>query len=266
MEEKMEQSFKQTLGLGKDKSIQFIKGIVLGMGMILPGVSGGTLIMAFGMYEILLEDLLKFRFKAYILFGLGTLMGIFVGSSFVGYMLEFYNNPSLAFILGCLLMSIPLILKKSQSFSKVNVVLFIMGGILAYILIQLPSLTGGGPISIKETFLAGFIASGTMIIPGVSGSGVLIIMGFYENVLSLLNSFNYKYLFVFSVGTVLGLGLLAQLLRILFKKHQSKILFLFSGLILGSSPMLFPKAIDLPSVISFFLGLALVYKFGGGSR
>ena len=262
----MEQSIKQSLGLGKDKSLQFIKGIFLGMGMILPGVSGGTLIMAFGMYEILLEDLLKFRFRPYILFGFGTLLGIFLGSFFIGYMLEFYKNPSLAFILGCLLMSIPMILKKSQSFSKINLLLFIMGGFLAYILIQLPTLTGSGPISIKETFLAGFIASGTMIIPGVSGSGVLIIMGLYENVLSLLSSFNYRYLFVFLVGAVFGLGLLAQLLRILFKKHQSKVLFLFSGLILGSSPMLFPKALDLASALTFFLGLALVYKFGGGSR
>lgn len=73
----MEQSVKQTLGLGKDKIIQFIKGMVLGMGIILPGVSGGTLIMAFGMYEILLVDVLKFRFRPYLLFGLGALIGIF---------------------------------------------------------------------------------------------------------------------------------------------------------------------------------------------
>ena len=183
----MEQSIKQTLGLGKNKIIHLIKGMILGIGIIIPGVSGGTIIMAFGMYEVILEDLLKVRIKPYILFGLGTLMGIFLGSVVIGHLLEFYQNTTLAFILACLLMSIPMILKKSKDYSFTNIILLVLGSILAYVLIHLPAMSQGGPLSIQETFLAGFIASGTMIIPGVSGSGVLIIMGIYEEVLLMLN-------------------------------------------------------------------------------
>lgn len=258
----MEKAVKEVVGVSKDKTLLLIKGIILGMGMIIPGISGGTIIMAFGMYEKMLEDLLKFRITPYITIGLGALLGVFTGSFVFSYLFEFHRNPTSAFILGCLLMSIPFILKRSKGYAKTDVSLFVVGGILSFILMGMPTLLHGGTLTGGQTFLAGFISSSTMMIPGVSGSAMLIILGVYEEVLLMINEFQLLNLAIFMVGATAGVFILAKVLKALFATHESKILFFFSGLILGSSRILFPSEFEILSVIAFMVGVGIVYKWG----
>lgn len=258
----MEKAVKEVVGVSKDQTLLLVKGIILGMGMIIPGISGGTIIMAFGMYEKMLEDLLKFRITPYITIGLGALLGVFTGSFVFSYLFEFHRNPTSAFILGCLLMSIPFILKRSKGYAKTDVSLFVVGGVLSFILMSMPTLLEGGALSGGQTFLAGFISSSTMMIPGVSGSAMLIILGAYEEVLLMINELQLINLAIFMAGAIAGVFILAKVLKALFASHESKILFFFSGLILGSSRILFPSELDLLTVIAFVLGVGLVYKWG----
>jgi putative membrane protein len=258
----MEKAVKEVVGVSKDQTLLLVKGIILGMGMIIPGISGGTIIMAFGMYEKMLEDLLKFRITPYITIGLGALLGVFTGSFVFSYLFEFHRNPTSAFILGCLLMSIPFILKRSKGYAKIDVSLFVVGGVLSFILMSMPTLLEGGALSGGQTFLAGFISSSTMMIPGVSGSAMLIILGAYEEVLLMINELQLINLAIFMAGAIAGVFILAKVLKALFASHESKILFFFSGLILGSSRILFPSELDLLTVIAFVLGVGLVYKWG----
>ena len=258
----MEKAMENVIGVSKNQTLLLIKGIILGMGVIIPGISGGTIMMAFGMYEKMLEDLLKFHITPYITIGFGALIGVFTGSFVFSYLFEFHRNPTSAFILGCLLMSIPFILKRSKGYAKTDVSLFVIGGILSFILMGMPTLLEGGNLSGGQTFLAGFISSSTMMIPGVSGSAVLIILGIYEEMLLVINEFQLLNLAIFMVGATAGVFILAKVLKALFATHESKILFFFSGLILGSSRILFPSEFEVLSVITFLLGVGIVYKWG----
>jgi len=253
---------ESVIGVSKNQTLLLIKGIILGMGVIIPGISGGTIMMAFGMYEKMLDDLLKFHITPYITIGFGALIGVFTGSFVFSYLFEFHRNPTSAFILGCLLMSIPFILKRTKGYAKTDVSLFVIGGILSFILMGMPTLLEGGSLSGGQTFLAGFISSSTMMIPGVSGSAVLIILGIYEEMLLVINEFQLLNLAIFMVGATAGVFILAKVLKALFATHESKILFFFSGLILGSSRILFPSEFEIFSVIAFIVGVGIVYKWG----
>lgn len=253
---------EDVIGVSKNQTLLLMKGIILGMGVIIPGISGGTIMIAFGMYEKMLDDLLKFHIKPYITMGFGALLGVFTGSFAFSYLFEFYRNPTSAFILGCLLMSIPFILKRSKGYTRKDVALFVIGGILAYGLMEMPTLLQAGGLTAFHIFIAGFISSSTMMIPGVSGSAVLIILGIYEEMLLVINGFQLINLSIFVMGAALGVFILAKLLKTLFSIHGSQILFFFSGLILGSSRILFPSELEFLSLITFILGVGVVYKWG----
>lgn len=253
---------RQAMAVSKNQMLLFAKGIILGIGVIIPGISGGTIMMAFGMYENMLDDLLKFYIKPYIAMGFGGAFGVLGGSFIISYLFEFHRNPTSAFILGCLLMSIPFILKRSKGYSKKEVSLFAIGGILSFALMEMPTLIHGSSLTAFHIFIAGFISSSAMMIPGVSGSAVLIILGIYENILVLINEFQLAQLSIFVLGAVFGIIILAKVLKILFTAHGNQILFFFAGLILGSSKMLFPSNFDFISILTFALGIWVVYRWG----
>lgn len=246
----------------KNQMILGFKGVILGAGVIIPGVSGGTIMVIFGMYEQMLEDLLSLYLKPYIAMGIGAVVGIFGGGALLSYLFDYHPSPTYAFILGCLLMSIPFILKRTRGVTKKRILLLIIGAVLSYSLLELPALFIGGALSPGQTFLAGFVASATMMIPGVSGSALLIVLGFYESILEAVRSFDMMTLLIFVIGAGAGAFILAKVLKTLFALYLSEILFFFTGLIIGSLGMLMPEEIGLLSAASFLVGLALVYRFG----
>ncbi|KAB3534727.1 DUF368 domain-containing protein [Alkaliphilus pronyensis] len=253
---------KAIKSLSKNQTLLFIKGVILGLGIIIPGMSGGTILVIFGIYESIIKDLLKFNVKPYIVMVFGTVAGIFFGSYILSYLLEFHGNPTYAFILGCLFMSIPFIIKRNNNYSKVNALLLIFGGVISFSLMEMPPLLTGGGLTVKSVFLAGLISSCAMIIPGISGSAVLIVLGIYEEMLLLIKEFQVVNLLIFIVGALFGLIIMAKILSKLFSKYQAQILYFFSGLILGSSRILFPSDIGIISIITFILGAAIVFKWG----
>jgi len=258
----MEKAARTSIDFSKEQSLLMIKGIILGIGMIVPGISGGTILIAFGIYEKMINDLLKFRITPFLVMVIGAVVGIFGGSYGISYLFEFYRNPTSAFILGCLLMSIPFILKRSRGYSHSNLILFAIGCIVSFAITNIPALLEGGKLSTGHVFLAGFIASSTMMIPGVSGSAILIILGIYEEMLLIINELQMVNMMVFAIGALFGIFILAKILKNLFSTHGSQILFFFSGLILGSSRLLFPTEIDIISFLTFCLGIGLVYRWG----
>lgn len=253
---------KHAMEISKNQMLLFAKGIILGIGIIIPGISGGTILMAFGMYENLLDDLLKFYIKPYISMGLGGAFGVLGGSVIISYLFDFYRNPTSAFILGCVLMSIPFILKRSKGYSKKEVSLFVIGAVLSFSLMKMPTLVQGSSLTSFHIFIAGFISSSAMMIPGVSGSAVLIMLGIYENMLVIINELQFLQLSIFVLGATVGIIVLAKILKMLFNSHGNEILFFFAGLILGSSKILFPSKFDFVSIMTFILGIWLVYRWG----
>lgn len=245
-----------------ERTLSFIKGLILGMGIIVPGVSGGTILIVFGIYDILLEDILKFRIKPYIVMGIGAILGVFAGSYIFTYLFEHHSNPASSFILGCILMSVPFILKRSGGKPKNNISLLILGFIISYALSNMNGSVQESNISMWQIFIGGCIASATMIIPGISGSAILIVIGIYEQILGAINSFDITYISVFAGGALLGVLTVSKLMKLIFSRYKSQILYFFSGMILGSSKMLFPDRLDIMSIGAFSLGLWIVYNWG----
>ena len=258
----MEKSTRGSLSLRRGQGLLLFKGIILGMGIIVPGISGGTILIAFGIYERIINDFLIFHLTPYVTMGLGAVIGVFGGSYLISYLFEFYRNPTSAFILGCLLMSIPFILKKTRGYSPTNLGLFIVGGVISFVIAGLPMLFGVAALTAGQLFLAGFIAGTTMIIPGVSGSAVLIILGIYEEMLIIINELQILNLLIFAAGALLAIAILAKLIKTLFTTHGSQILFFFSGMILGSARMLIPDQFNLLTIAALLFGIFIVYKWG----
>ncbi len=246
----------------KAQLILWVRGIILGAGVIIPGVSGGTIMVIFGMYEKMLQDLLRFHIKPYIAMGIGALVGVFAGGALLSFLFENHPDPTYAFILGCLIMSIPFILKRTKGVTNKRLLLLITGVILSVSLLELPTLFMGGALTVPQIFLAGFVSSATMMIPGVSGSAVLIVLGLYESILEAVREFQMVTLVVFVTGAATGVFMLAKVLKTLFGLYMSEILFFFTGLIIGSFRMVMPGAIGFFPLVTFGLGLALVYRFG----
>lgn len=216
----------------------------------------------FGMYEKMLQDLLRFRMKPYIAMGIGALVGVFAGGALLSFLFDNHPDPTYGFILGCLLMSIPFILKRTKGFTGKRLFLLITGGVLSFSLLELPTLFIGTELTMPQTFLAGFVSSATMMIPGVSGSAVLIVLGLYEAILEAVREFQLRTLIIFVTGAATGVFMLAKVLKTLFGLYMSEILFFFTGLILGSLKMVMPGTIGFLPLVTFGLGLALVYRFG----
>jgi len=239
-----------------------IKGWILGLSFIIPGVSGGTVLVIFGIYDRLLSDILKFKLRSYLVFGIGTILGIFAGSYILTYLFENYRNPTSSFILGCVLMSIPFILRRSEKKAIGNIPLLVLGFVISFILLGFGGTIQKTHLSIWHVFYGGFISSSTMVIPGISGSSVLIVAGIYEQLLYSINNFDVKTILFYLGGALVGLLTVAKLMKLIFSKYESQILYFFSGMIMGSSKMLFPSRLDILSIVAFALGVSLVYECG----
>lgn len=255
----------------------FLKGIIIGVANIMPGVSGGTLAVVLGIYDKLIEGIGNFftaSFKKkteYLKFLLPILLGAITGILIFAKVLQYlYINFPLATGLGFMLLiipSIPLIIK-DEKLNKENIIAFLLGAFLtlAFILLgvkygiksdnlgtlSLFSLTYG----IKLLF-SGIVAAGAMIIPGISGSLLLLMIGEYYNILFSINSAvknliiflkgdsnlsflqlvkepEFLNLYCFSVGIVLGIIGFSKFIDFMLKKKRAVTLFFIDGIVVLS--------------------------------
>lgn len=242
-----------------------IQGIILGFIIVLPGMSGGTVFVIFGIYEDLVRDLVKLKIKPYIPLLAGMLLGIYMGGTAFALFFEEHRDITVALLMGCLLASLKPILKGQPKPDIKNLLIMLMGLALGYYLV-------GDPISIGSKhseaswyllIIGGALSSATMIIPGIPGSSVLIIMGIYDNILSYISDINIVKLTIYGVGCILGAVLLLNLLEKIYNRFRSQLSYCFAGLILGSTRALIPHDINVLIVASFITGFSIVWYFSG---
>ncbi len=239
-----------------------IQGIFIGVALVLPGLSAGTVILILGFYMRLLEDLASFRLKQYLPLIAGALAGALIAVYTVSYLLERYNSLIMAFILGMLVASVPAVINYQRDGGlKIIPLLFAAAGfVVTWYLVCDPSQTftvlpPGGHF---HFFIGGAIASATMLLPGVSGSAVLIIMNLYDDVIYAVSNWQWVNLAFLSAGFVVGIFALARLLSALYRRYQTEISFLLGGLILGSTRALLPASFNLQFILTAAVGAALV--------
>ena len=277
--------------------IDFIKGIFVGVANIIPGVSGGTMAVSMGIYDKMLyaiNNLFK-EFKKCIVLIFPILLGMIVGiggfTFIIPVLLSEYPLPTCLCFIGLILGGVPMIIgsvKKGlekESKSKIgasHIIAFIILFAVAILLAMGNSSESTNTyidaniINIIILFVVGVVASATMIIPGVSGSMVLMILGYYAGITGTLKDFitalttfdtevlihGFAILFPFGIGVLLGIFLIAKLIEFLFNKYCSITYCAILGLI-ASSPVAILIKMGHKNINVFTIVLAIVLLIVG---
>ena len=238
--------------------ILFIKGMGFGIANLIPGVSGGTVALITRIYEELVSSLKSFDIKALKLLisfdfrGLikhtnlyfllvvftGAIVSIFCTANLFKFL--FTNYPILlwSFFFGLIAVSIYSVGKRVEKWSSPNIIVLIIGCIMATSLLFISPATQNS--NLFFIFICGIISVSGMLLPGLSGSFLLILMGNYELLLVTLVELNYLLLAVFFIGVVVGLLGFSHILAWFFKHYRNKTLSLLTGFILGSLSLVWP--------------------------
>jgi len=275
----------------------FIGGILIGIANIIPGVSGGTIIVILGLFDKVMEAIsnifkIKISFKERINSLLFILqIGIGVGVGLVGFakVLEFlfvkFEIQTLFFFAGLIIASVPMLKKQEMENKKIKPLYFILGILLIGIIAFLNPRESGNIVKL-ETLLStnltlvyllsligiGSIAGATMIFPGISGSMVLLVIGKYhlfKGYVANVTTFDLKILIplVFiALGVGLGIIISAKITNYLLKNFKQNITSFIIGLIIMSSIIILPTSgynlvNILTSILMFILGSIIVISF-----
>lgn len=244
--------------------IKILQGLLIGVALVLPGLSAGTVILIFGFYRQFLDDLAAFKLKPYLFHLAGALAGALAAVYTVSYLLDHYNLLILAFIFGMLIASVPVVLdlKLGTALLKPLALLCGAGGFyLAWFVICEPSQTFTvlPPGGYFHFVIGGALAGATMLLPGISGSAMLIIVNLYDDVINALRYWEWLKLFFLAVGFLVGIFGLARLLSALYRRYQLEISFLLAGLVAGSTRALLPLSFSFTFLIAALAGAAFVY-------
>ena len=240
-----------------------IKGIFIGSGAILPGISSGVLCIIFGIYEKLLDSILNFfkNIKKNTKFLLPIIIGIAIGvlifSNFLNYFLIKFPMQTKSIFIGLILGSIPSLLKKSTKNTnfKLHFLVFLLIsffiGVFLVILENYFTNINTTSFSLSYLFLSGFLMSIGVIVPGVSNTIILMLMGVYNIYLNSLSNLYFPVLIPMGLGLILGSFIFMKLTDFLLKNFHEETFFSIIGFSLGSIFVLMPNiSFDLNTLIS----------------
>ena len=252
----------------KNHFILFLKGMAMGVANVIPGVSGGTIALITEIYEDLIHSLksinihafkliFNFKFKEFVeytnfyfllsIFG-GSIVSVFSIASLFKYLFEHYPIFIWAFFFGLILASIYFVGKRITKWSLWNVVILLLGASVAF------SLSFISPTSQNENlfyvFICGIIGISGMMLPGLSGSFILILMGNYQLLMvDAITDLNIVLLSVFLLGSIFGLISFSRVLSWVFKSYKDATLALLTGFIFGSLNIIWPWKKELKYII-----------------
>lgn len=225
----------------ENKWLVALKGLIVGATMIVPGASGGTMAIILGIYDQLISAVSSFRenikvnFLFLATFALGAGAGLFFFSAPMSWLLENYEVPVICFFVVVILCGVPAVGKKSgvEKVTPAVAAYMAFGAVLVAGISKIPE-----NIFQTESFLglsaAGFFASVALILPGISFSHFLLILGIYEQLLSAVKTLRPGFLIPLGLGVFTGVVLLSRLLEKLMEKYPKQTYMMILGFILGS--------------------------------
>ena len=240
----------------KDMILIFLRGLFMGSADIVPGVSGGTIALITGIYERLISGIsrIKFGFLKPLLKGdistfktklieeidfelfIPLILGIGIAfitlAKVISYLLDTHTAYTFSFFLGLILASAYILYTKLNDFNIKLIIITAIGIILSYIFVGLNPIAANH--SLIVLFISGLIAICAMILPGISGSFLLLLLGQYQYMLNALNSRNVVEILVFCAGALIGILGFSKLLNYLLEKYESATMAFLIGIMLGT--------------------------------
>ena len=238
--------------------ITFLKGVAMGAADVVPGVSGGTIAFITGIYDTLLESIRRISpslvsiikkdgFKAafqhingiflVVLFS-GILFSIATLAKLISWLLEHHPIPLWSFFFGLILVSVFHMLKQVQTKSISRLIFLLFGVGFAY------AITVLHPLELEPSSLniliVGAVAICAMILPGISGSFILLLLGMYAPILGAVKSLEINILLLFALGCICGLLSFSHLLSWLLNRFRDITLVFLTGLMIGTLPKIWP--------------------------
>ncbi|MDG2226834.1 MAG: DUF368 domain-containing protein [Flavobacteriales bacterium] len=235
-----------------------LKGMAMGAADVVPGVSGGTIAFISGIYEELLDTInsvnlgaLKTLKKEGVKAAWMSINGNFIVTLFLGivisiaslaklisYLLEAHPILIWSFFFGLVLASILYVGKQVKSWNAGAIISIIIGAGLAFWITILPPLSNSDELWF--IFVSGMIAICAMILPGISGSFILLLMGSYQTVLGAVKDKDLLTIGVFMAGAVIGLLSFSRVLKWMFAKYHDFTIAILTGFLIGSLNKLWP--------------------------
>ena len=237
----------------------FFKGIFMGIADAIPGVSGGTIALLLGIYEELIStisdlninlliDLKQNGFKSFwkklngnflvtLIVGIGISLIFFIKIS--SKLLNDYPMFIWSFFLGLIIATVYVIFKLIKTWDYINIISAFATIILSSILSSI-SVNSSDEISLLYILVCGIIASSAMILPGISGSLILVIMGVYKVLIDSVNNLEISIIFTFIIGAITGLISFSKILSWLFNNYKNLTYSIMLGLVIGSIGKVWP--------------------------
>ena len=240
--------------------IHFLKGVAMGAANVIPGVSGGTIALITGIFERIIHAIKNtFSLQSFKLFfsgkfkqwaqhtdfvfvvalGAGVVLAMVSIGKILGYLFENFPVYVWAFFFGLVFASVWFVARTVKKFGATAIIFFIIGAAIALSMALLKPM--GENRDIMYLIFCGVIAACSMILPGLSGSFVLVLMGNYELVMiHAINDADFSILLPVVVGAGAGLLVFSYMLAWIFKKFKDQTISLLSGFMLGSLLIIWP--------------------------
>lgn len=255
----------------------FLVGILIGTAMIIPGVSGAVIAVIFGVYDKMILSLnnlfknFKKSFTFLLILGSGIIIGAIWFSNVLMFLYEKHEMITRFAFIGLILGGVPFLFKEvKKNKNEINYIAMFTSLLLSLILwilsknllqIDLGANNNSVVLNAINLFLAGVIYSIGKVIPGVSGSFLLIIIGMYKYVLSVMAhpiTFGLKEigkLIPFMFGLIIGVVILLKIINYLLEKHFGLVYSIIIGFVIGTIPTLIP---NIEITFSFFIGVFIM--------
>lgn len=242
-----------------------LKGMAMGMAEVVPGVSGGTIAFITGIYERLINAVKSFdpvflrlffrlRLKGAFLHVdggflvtllAGMLVGVVIGVFGISHLLENHPEELWGFFFGLILASVLYVGRRVDAWSTARILMVVVSAVATYFLTSLTPAEGSGDLA--YVFLCGVIAISALILPGISGSFMLLLLGMYTVIIPALRRLMSGFavddlvmLVVFGFGCLTGLAVFSRILSWTFKHYRSNTLAILTGIMLGSLNKIWP--------------------------
>lgn len=260
-----------------------LRGIVLGVSNVIPGVSAGTMAVVMNIYDKLLDaisidkDKIKQNFTFLVTLGIGAVLGILLLSNGITYLLNTYPRETQFAFIGVIIGSIPMIYKNAKEEGGIRTINWLPCLVtFALMMVMLVMENNGQKTDVVLNYtigsgiwlmLSGAISAFAMIIPGISGSFIMVTLGTYNTVVGALSvtHFNLPVIIITGVGVLIGLLLGIKVVKSLLKNYNQATYMAILGLVIGSIAVIYPgwtfNISGMISLIVMALGIAVAYSF-----